>query len=294
MININFGSKLNSRVVLCLGYFGCVHKGHLQLIERAKLLATSNNAQVCLFTFADGAICTPNGQKSALFTFDERLFVYQLCGVNCVISADFDNKFQKTSGAEFVRKLLSCYDICAIVCGSDYTFGCDRLGTDELKRLASVPVCVVDTVTDNGVKISTENLVNDVINNRIEQANSLLCVPYFVSGNVVCGRQVGRTIGFATANVQVSQNKVLPNGVFAGHTTIDNKAYRCVINVGSKPTFDIDSVTVEVHLIGFDGNLYGKNIVVYFDKFLRNTMRFASVSDLQTQLNKDVLEATDD
>ena len=285
---IEFSQKLNEPIVVCLGYFGCMHKGHVALLERAKLLARERCAKVALFTFSNNHLRVLGKDTKLIYTFEERLQLYESLGVDYVLAAEFTDEFRAKTGAEFVNQLAK-YNLQGVVCGFDYTCGSDRVTSTDLQIALSAhcPVEVVDAVCWNGKKVSTTLIRALLADNNLSSANDLLSEPYFLTGNVVSGRKVGTKIGFPTANMQIDNDKLLPVGVFGGVVVLNNDTYKCIVNIGSKPTFDVDSATVEVHLLGFDGDLYGQTLKVSLTKFLRNITKFASPEQLSRQLQTD-------
>ena len=273
---------------MCLGYFGCMHRGHVALLNTAKERAKAIGAKVALFTFSNNHLRVLGKDVKLLYTFDERLSIYQALGVDFVVAAEFTEQFRVSSGAEFVRQ-LSDYNLKGVVCGFDYTCGSDRLGSAELQQVLS-PLCsvdIVDAVCCNGVKVSTTLIRSLLSDNQLSYANKLLSQPFFVTGKVVAGRKVGNKMGFPTANLQVGTDKLLPVGVYGGVVEVHGKSYKCIVNIGAKPTFSVDNPTVEAHIINFDGDLYGQDLKVSLTKFLRNICKFASADDLSRQLQTD-------
>ena len=284
---VNFGEKLNSPIVIALGFFGCMHKGHVQLLDQAKQLASKTNSKVALFTFSNNHLKVLGKDVKQLYTFDERCTVYQNLGVEVLLSAQFDHKFMQTTGEEFLDQ-LKCYNLQGVVCGFDYTCGSNRRNCQFVRQyLGEVPVKIVDAVCLDGTKISTTYLRAVLAECKVEQANQLLSQEFFFDGKVVHGRGVGKDLGFPTANVQVDCDKFLPVGVFAGKTQIDSCDYNVIVNIGSKPTYDISEPTVEVHVIDFVGDLYDKSISVKLLKFLRPIRKFTSELELIQQLKLD-------
>ena len=279
---ISYGQQLNTPIVLCLGYFETMHVGHMQLVRTAASIAAEEHAEVALFTF-------DKKSDNELFTWDERLQLYKQAGVSTVVKADFTDSFRATKGSDFVKQLCSTLNVKAIVCGFDYTFGCDRCGAFELTRLlgGKQRLFVVKSVDVDGEKVSSTRVRSLLTDNKITAVNALLGHPYFVCGTVVHGRGVGHSLGFPTANISVDNRKILPHGVFAAYTTIDNNTYAAFVNIGAKPTFGVETQTIEVHAIGYDGDLYGKHLQVNFIDYLRPTVKFASVEELVKQLTVD-------
>ena len=156
------------------------------------------------------------------------------------------------------------------------------------ERLASVcSVDIVDAICWNGIKVSTTLVRKMLTESDISTVNTLLSEPYFVIGEVVHGRGVGSVIGFPTANLQVSSEKLLPIGVYGGITEIEGKTYKAIVNVGYKPTFGLDYVNIEAHILDFDGDLYGKTLKVSLLRFLRPIRKYGDVNELVEQLKQD-------
>lgn len=265
-----------------------MHKGHVKLLEVAKRRADELNAKIALFTFSNNHLKVLGKESKVVYTFDERLIVYQNLGVDYVLAAEFDNNFRGLTGVEFASMLAS-YNLKGAVCGFDYRCGSDRMDAQQFKNaLANVcNVDVVEAICWNGVKIST-TLIRDLLDKSdVESVNSLLSEPYFLTGKVVHGRHVGSSIGFPTANLQISSEKELPIGVYGGETEVDGRTYRAIVNVGQKPTFGLDYVNVEAHILDFEGDLYGQNLKVTLTKFLRPISKFSSANELVEQLKKD-------
>ncbi|MBQ8433876.1 MAG: hypothetical protein IJX23_03625, partial [Clostridia bacterium] len=210
---IKFGEKLNSPIVIALGFFGCMHKGHVQLLDQAKKLASQTNSKIALFTFSNNHLKVLGKDVKQIYTFDERCKVYQKLGVDVLVTAEFDEQFKNTNGANFL-KTLSSYNLQGVVCGFDYTCGSDRQNCQFVcDYFKDIPVSVVDAVCKDGVKISTTFVRNLLTQNDIERANQLLSQNFFFDGIVVHGRGVGKNLGFPTANIQVDSDKFLPVGV---------------------------------------------------------------------------------
>lgn len=291
---VKFGEKFNSSIVVALGFFGCMHKGHLQLLHKAKQIARKTDAKVALFTFQNNHLQLLGSNLKQLYTFDERCKIYQNLGVDVLLTAQFDQQFKNTYASDFL-KTLSTYNLQGVVGGFDYTCGCDRQNCQYVHDFfANVSVEIVDAVCQNGEKISTTYVRNLLDHCKIQQTNELLSQNFFFDGKVVHGRNVGTQIGFPTANVQVDVDKYLPTGVFAGTVVLSEKIHRCIVNIGAKPTYNIDEPTVEVHVIDFCGDLYGQNLTVNLTKFLRPICKFDSPQQLIQQLKIDKENCLDD
>ena len=295
---VKLGEQLNCPVVLCLGFFGTMHKGHAELLSRAKMRARMTNAKVALFTFDNNHLAVLKRDESVVYTYDERLSIYQSLGVDYVITANFNDNFKSLTGKEFLSK-LSNYDLdCGIFCGFDYRCGSDRLDAlgirKYFKQTKDYPVYIVEQIDADGEKVSTSLIKKYISSNRIDKANGLLSEPFFVDGKVIHGRGVGKTLGYPTANVAVPAEKILPVGVFSANVNVDGTEYRAIVNIGNAPTFGVASKTLEAHLINFNGDLYGKTLKISLLKYLRSITKFNSAEELRAQLKKDTEAALND
>lgn len=292
---IKFGEKLTCPIIVCLGYFGCMHKGHVKLLETAKKTAAEFHAKVALFTFSNNHLKLLGKDSSVLYTYRERLEIYNSLSVDYLIVADFNNDFRSMMGEEFLR-IFKDYDLKGVVCGYDHRCGSNKLDCNgienELRGVCSVEI--VDEITVDNVKISTTLVKKLITNRQILKANSLLSEPYFIIGNVVHGRGVGKTLGFPTANLQIDAEKLLSQGVYGGYTYVDGIKYKCIVNIGRTPTFGIDRFNVEAHLIEFSGDLYGRELKVSITSYLRDIEKFSSVNDLANQLKADTEKVLND
>lgn len=290
----NIGENISDKVVVCLGYFGCLHIGHMRIIDKAKAIAENLGGKVALVTFSNSPKVYFGRGKKTIFTLEERLKIFADAGIDYVITMPFDKAVAQTCGVDFLNA-ISRYKPLSIVCGSDYTFGCDRLTPKDIKSyLPSVCVEVVDELFYRETKVSTVNIEAMLCEGKVDEVNKMLSEPYFILGKVVRGREIGHTIGFPTANVLVGDEKLLPCGVFVADATVFGKTYRAIVNIGNKPTFGDESSTIEAHLIGFEGDLYGRDIALVIRRFLRATKPFDSVEELVKQLQIDKENAVSD
>lgn len=296
MLNISFGQQFNKPIVITLGFFDCMHKGHVALYDVARKVANECDCLCALLTFSNNHFEVIGMDVKPIYTFEERLIIYKNVGLDVVASATFDKQFMNLSADDFLQ-VLSKYNLKHVVCGFDYTCGRDRKNSSYVKEFFSkigVGCTIVDEVLTDGEKISSTLIRKLLMQNNVERANGLLSQPYFVTGVVEDGRKVGRLINFPTANLKISAEKLLPVGVYGGNAVVDGKVYKAIVNVGAKPTFDLEQNTVEAHLIGYDGNLYGKTLTVELTKFLRKVTKFENKEQLAEQLKQDVRSVAND
>ena len=281
MTTIDFTNKRNNGVgaVLLLGGFDGLHVGHKQLLARAKS-----------FGLPVGVMSIFGGKSGeSLFSQDERLDIFRRVGADFAFTLPFE-KIRRLSATEFIEILQKEYAPKAFVCGEDFRFGYQAQGTPQtLKALGQVCVEVHEIVMQDGEKVGATMIKRLLLQGEIEKANAALGENFFLLGEVFKDREIGKTLGFPTANIRYPKEKFpLKQGVYQTRFWVDGKAYNGLTNYGARPTFDNEDVLTETYLDGFSGDLYGKKCKVEFIRFLRDVQKFDSVEGLKEQLNKDV------
>ena len=273
---VKFGEKIERSCTLVLGAFDGLHAGHLALLKTAK----EKGLPVVITTMS-------GGKGKQLFTRAEREVVFADTGIDFVCEIPFTEALKNTSAEDFLKALLKSIAARQIVCGEDFRFGKNALGTPELLESFHLPVTVVKTVRRNGEKVATSACKQLVLKNDFQLLKELLG-GYFIGGEVEHGREVGRTYGFPTLNLTISEDKLLPSdGVYGGFVVTPKGRFRSIINIGSRPTFGVTERKLEAHLLDFEGDLYGAVVQVYPTVFLRPITRFSSQEALKKQLQKD-------
>lgn len=243
-----------------------------------------------------------SGESRSLLTPQvEKVQYLETMGVQQLILLPFDQDLAALSPQVFVEEILiQQLQACCISVGEDFRFGNRRSGTaDDLKAIAQpygVTVNIVPLNKIDGLRISSSAIRQALNQGDIRQANQLYGRPYRLIGEVIQGQQLGRTLGFPTANLQLSPNKFLPRyGVYAVRVTWDDhksKNHLGVMNIGCRPTVaQGQPPTVEIHLLDWSGDLYGKTLTVEIEQFLRPEQKFASLERLKTQIQLDCIQA---
>lgn len=285
----------NQRVVIALGYFDCVHKGHRKVIRGAFALAEKLNAKPVVFTFDGNLKGAIKGEREKnVYTTTERMLMLREMGVNDVYCAPINKQFLGLEAKAFLDKINSELNIVGYVTGDDYRFGYKGKGDVEfLKDYATKnaqQVVVTNTETADGLRISTSLIKELLTNGDIKRANYLLDRNYSITGEVVKDRRVGTRLGFPTININVeSQKHLIKNGVYYGNVIVDGIKYKAIINYGARPTFNLEEKVLEAHLIDFNGDLYGKTLTISFEGYLRDIVAFKDGIGLKEQLEKDLL-----
>ncbi len=290
---IDYKIGYKEQIVLCLGFFDCVHRGHNALIQRARLFAKIEGAKCAVFTFCFSPFAALNKDSKEIFTYEERVIRLWQLGVDIVVKAEPDKKFFSTDADSFLDVLFEKFNISTVIAGSDYTYGAGAKGNaDTLKKYCrgkGVDCYIVDMVEyAQGRKIASREIREMVKAGEIEKINALLPLPYIVAGKVVRGRHDGTTIGTPTANIDIPDEKLpVASGVYDTDVIVDGVRLRAVTNVGEHPTFDDSHYNVESYILHWNKDIYGKFIVVEFIKRLRDVKKFDTKEELSAQIAKD-------
>lgn len=263
---------------MLLGGFDGLHVGHRRLLSHAK----ESGLPV-------GVMSIIGGKEGNMFTFAERERIFKDGGADFVFELPFA-EIKDMSPTEFLNFLTDEFHPALFVCGEDFRFGADALGTPEMiKTSTHVRVEVLSLVEMGGEKISSRRIKAMLRAGEIEKANALLGEEFFLCGKVVKDRQVGRTIGFPTANIPYAEEKFpLKEGVYETRTKVDGVEYKGITNYGARPTFGNEKVVTETYLDGFSGDLYGRELTVRFVSYLRGIEKFGGADALKKQLEKDI------
>ncbi len=279
------------KIVYALGYFDGVHLGHQALLSACRELAGED--------FACGAVTfTVHPQKllsggtPGLINTNEDRKTLLLAKVDTVLELSFTEELMAMPWQDFCQMLVREHGGAGFVCGSDFRFGKGGMGNAQSIQSFcdehGLRCAIVPQQEKEGVRISSTFIRTMLETGNLEKANAFLGHPHVLSGVVTCGKQIGRTIGFPTANLAYPENLLkLPCGVYACKAVVEGQVYTAVANIGTRPTVNGEGVNVECHLIDFDGDLYGKNLQVFFFSFLRGEYKFPDLACLQQQIEKD-------
>lgn len=289
---------VDSPIVLALGFFHGVHRGHQEVIKRAIEKGKSLGVKVAVMTFdRHPKIIFQNidGEKFKYLTMlDEKLEHFKNLGVDIAYVVKFDENLAYLSPQDFIDKYVVGLHAICVVAGQDYTYGKhDIANMDTISDFAKgrFEIITVDHLQRNNQKISSTQIRKDLDSGNVEAANLLLGYQYENHGTVEHGFKRGRKIGFPTLNVSIPKNeRILGEGVYAVKVKIDkdNSWYEGMASIGHNETFGDDlEKTVEINLFNFDKSVYGEKVIVKWYKFLREMVKFDSVEELIDQLNKD-------
>ena len=282
----DFSSKYPN-IVIALGMFDGIHIGHQEIIRTAVAKAQEINGAALVFSFSNHprSIIAPNAVPHRIASDSIRF---------CEIP--FTADFAETGAADFIGLLQRYFSPKYVVVGENYTFGRGGHGTPNLLQDSAAAcgfqVIVCQPVMRDGAPVSSTRIRALIANGDLSKVNEYLGYPFTINGTVIHGQERGRRLGFPTANLALREEfEHLPNGVYAVLVHFDDAVYPGVANIGSNPTFEEVERRLEVHLMQFNGNLYGQKICVDFLGKLRDEEKFPDVDALVAQIHRDIEQA---
>ncbi len=285
---------------VALGLFDGVHLGHRAVLKMA-CAQRENGLEPAVFTFdPDTVSCKPGAGQGYIYGQRQKWKLIGECGISCFYSPPFE-KIKSWSGEAFVKRVLKQrFNAVFVCCGRDFRFGNKAsCGVDELREFGKCygfEVRIVDDVVSGGGVVSSSEIRRLLCEGSIERANELLGRDYSVFGTVVDGNHIGRTIDFPTINQGFAEGQLVPRyGVYSTVTNVDGRLLPSVTNIGVKPTIAGERRPLaETHIIGYKGDLYGKEVEVSFRSFIRPETKFASLDELRDQIAADIKIAQTD
>jgi len=285
--------------VVTIGTFDGVHLGHQKVIGRLREFARKHDGETVIFTFdTHPRLVTAPGETNLrlLTTPEEKNRLLEKFGIDHLIVHPFNKAFSELSYSEFVEKILvEKIGTHCLVVGYDHKFGKNREGGFEyLQQCADnfgFHIEKLEALEVDDLRVSSTKIRNALESGEIKTANHLLGYTFSLHGTVVNGKQMGRKLGFPTANIEASdKNKIIPGyGVYAVKVDLSQAEYFGMLNIGSRPTFNnnADNRSIEVHIFDFEGDIYGSEITLKFVDKIREEQKFANIEMLVAQLQKD-------
>jgi riboflavin kinase/FMN adenylyltransferase len=285
--------------VVTIGTFDGVHLGHQKVISQLKNFASQHDGETVIFTFhTHPRLVTSPGETNLrlLTTLNEKIALLEKYGIDHLIIYTFNREFSQLTYNEFVEKILvNKLKTHCLVIGYDHKFGKNREGGFEyLKQCAEKHQFFIERL--DALEVEEESVSSTKIRNalqagEIEKANQFLGYEFTLHGTVVQGKQLGRTMGFPTANIEASdKNKIIPGyGVYAVKVSVNGGKYNGMLNIGTRPTFNnnADNRSIEVNIFDFDEDVYGKAVTLEFLGKIRDEQKFEGISELARQLARD-------
>ncbi|MDB4903968.1 MAG: bifunctional riboflavin kinase/FAD synthetase [Mucilaginibacter sp.] len=286
--------------VVTIGTFDGVHIGHRKIISGIRELADSSGGETVLLTFFPHPrmILHPEDESLKLInTINEKAELMEQLGIDHLIITPFSRDFSNQSAESYIRDVLvNKIGTKKIVIGYDHRFGKDRQGgLDDLQRLGPVygfEVIEIPEQDINEVAVSSTRTRSALLGDNIDLANTFLGYPFFITGAVIRGDQIGRQIGYPTANIHIEERyKLIPgDGIFAVKVKIAGEYYKGMAYIGTRPTVNGITRNIEVNIFDFDRDIYNQQIRMEFYHFVREDIKFNSLDELKEQLAKDKLD----
>ncbi|WP_026954017.1 bifunctional riboflavin kinase/FAD synthetase [Algoriphagus vanfongensis] len=283
--------------VVTSGTFDGVHLGHQKILHRIREIARSVEGETVLITFWPHprlVLYPEEHQLRLLSTFEEKAKLLRQFGIDHLVTIPFTKEFSQLSSKEFIEEVIvQKIQTKKLVIGYDHRFGKNREGSFEyLKANSSSFGFDLEEISRQDVDeigVSSTKIRQALESGDIETANSYLGRPYELNGLVIKGQQIGRSIGFPTANIHIPNDyKLIPkDGVYAVEASVNGSIYKSMLNIGNRPTVDGSKKSVEAHLFDFQGDLYDKQITIYLRAYLREEQKFENLEGLKAQLHKD-------
>lgn len=285
--------------IATVGVFDGLHRGHRALLDSLRFEGERRGLTPCVFTFDRHplALISPDRAPSPLMTLEDKVKALSAYGIGDVEVLHFDDNLRSLTAAEFMTRLRDRYNVAVLMMGFNHHFGCDRISDPEeyttLGHSLGIEIIHARELSDADSSISSSAVRKAIADGDIDSANRMLGHPFCISGRVISGKQIGRTIGYPTANLQRHDHSLLlpPKGVYAVDVILpDGQRRRGMLNIGVRPTVDSSSApapSIEAHVINWSGDLYGKEITLELLSRLRDEQRFDSLDALRRQLSED-------
>lgn len=296
IINNIFDWKAPAKTILTLGTFDGVHVGHQKIIKKLLKQQEKTPAPTVVLTFFPHPrmVLQQDQSLKLLNTIEERIELLQNLGIDCLVVHPFDYEFSRLTAVEFVEKVLVQHaNIQNIIIGYDHRFGRNRTANitdlEQFGKQFGFDVTQISAKEIDEISVSSTKIRNALIEGDIATANTYLGYHYFLTGSVQKGKQLGRSIGFPTANLQLTADyKLVPkNGVYIVQSTLHDKTVYGMMNIGNNPTVDGTQQHLEVHFFDWNNDLYQQTIRVELLHKTREEIKFDSVVDLKKQLEID-------
>ncbi|HEX2936361.1 MAG TPA: bifunctional riboflavin kinase/FAD synthetase [Bacteroidales bacterium] len=286
---------------ITIGVFDGVHKGHKEILNRILEIAKKIKGQSVVVTFwpHPRLVLKQDNSIKLINTLEEKQKLLEKQGIDHLIIIPFTEAFSQQTSEEFIKNvLIDKLHVKHLVVGFNHHFGRDREGNfEQIQKFAQsyqFEVEKLDAKIIENEHVSSTKIRNALGIGDIETANSFLGYSYSITGRVVDGNKIGRDIGFPTANIQLDHDfKLLPKeGVYIVEAEIDKLKYPAMLNIGFKPTINQPekNMSIEAHIIGFSGDIYKKNVTIYFHKRIRDEIKFDNLEQLKKQLVSDKQE----
>ena len=291
---------ITKKTILTLGTFDGVHIGHKKILHKLTQNTPNEEYESVVLTFFPHPrmVLQEDSNIKLLNTIKEKQELLEDIGIENLVIHPFDETFSQLTAEEFVKTVLvEKFHIQKIIIGYDHRFGRNRTANiDDLidfGKQYGFDVAQISVQELNEISVSSTKIRNAILDGNMTLANDYLGYSYFITGTVITGKQLGRTIGFPTANINIAENYKLipPNGVYLVQASINTQVVHGMMNIGTNPTVDGQAQSIEIHFLDFEANIYNQELKISIVQRIRDEKKFNSLQDLQEQLQKDKVTA---
>lgn len=296
IIEDNFNIKLDYKTYIALGSFDGLHMGHMGLINKTIELSKQNNVKSMVCTFKNHPLSIINKDKAPKLIMDNetKLKLLENAEIDIVNLVNFDYDYMKISPEDFIINMVNHYNVQGFIVGFNYRFGYKNSGDIELLKRYSLilgfELHVIDSVTYESEVVSSSRIRSLILDGKVSDVNNMLLTPFMLKGTVISGKQLGRKLGFPTANLKYDEGFILPkNGVYYTVVEYKNSLYKGMTSVGVNPTVQskTNTIFIETYILDFEKNIYGEELKLFFIKRMRDEVKFNSLDGLIYQLKND-------
>ncbi len=283
--------------VVTTGTFDGVHIGHQKIVNRLNEVAQQIQGESVILTFFPHprlVLFPEDNDLKLINTLDEKIALLEQAEIGHLVIIPFTKEFSRLSSLEFIQKILvDTIGTKKLVIGYDHHFGKNREGTfNHLKHYAPEYGFEVEEIPEqdvNDIAVSSTKIRNALLEGDIHTANQYLGYPFMLTGKVIKGDQIGRTIGFPTANVQIIKSyKLIPaDGIYAAQASLKSGVYKGMLYIGNRPTIDGMDKKIEINLFGFNEDIYDESIQIELIQFVRGDLKLNSLEELTAQIRED-------
>ena len=283
-------------VCIGLGFFDGVHLGHKALIKELVDLSKSSGLKSVILTFKESPAKIFTESVNYISTTEERESMFRALGVDVVVELDFNEDLANLSADDYLKEIVFAnFKPKYVFSGFNHTFGKNKIGNskfldDNQSKYMYIYKEIPPVKCGNDI-ISSTLIKKYISEGNVEKANLMLGYDFKIEGIVIEGNKLGRTIGFPTANINYPAGKVeIPYGVYSSTVMVDGVNYNAILNYGKKPTISLNNVNpvAEVHILGFNNDIYGQKIEVCIQKMIRSEIKFESIENLKQQIIRDI------
>lgn len=288
--------ELNNGAYIGLGNFDGIHIAHKKILDHLVSQSKTDDMKTVVLLFKEHTLHSLNREQPKVLTsLNQKIEILESIGVEQVYLIDFDN-IKSLEPIDFIEKfLIKKLNVKGIFVGFDYKFGKNAEGNiktlNDYSKNHNLKIFIQESIKIDGDIVSSTLIKNEIENNNLTKAEKLLGRPYYITGEVINGKKLGKKLGYPTANIKLLVNYALPKeGVYNTEIIVRNKSYKAATSLGKNITFNEKIEKIEAHILNFDELIYGERISIRFIEKIREMLKFDTLDELTLQLQKDVLE----